>query len=62
MGDMNKKTLPIIGDDIKSKIGGGGGCYSSWCITPITMHNKPVILHFTLSISFPKIYIQIFLK
>ena len=24
MGDMNKKTLPIFGDDIKSKIGGGG--------------------------------------
>ncbi len=23
MGDMNKKTLPIFGDDIKSKIGGG---------------------------------------
>lgn len=32
MGDMNKKTLPIFGDDIKSKIGGGGYRSVPWLI------------------------------
>lgn len=39
MGDMNKKTLPIIGDDIKSKIGGGVpvGTMAYWPGTAATL-------------------------
>lgn len=39
MGDMNKKTLPIFGDDIKSKIGGGVpvGTMAYWPGTAATL-------------------------